>query len=189
MSQKTSKIFINKIQSEGPEKIYATSKTDVYQIDDIWSLDILDLKNYGSENNRGCSFVLVTIEIFNEFRWTVPLNSKNAQTIENPFENNLISSKSKPNFFDTDRGKEFYNNNFQDFLNKNNIKTYSRNISVGAVFAEGFNRTIRDFVKRSVFEKGESDWIDILPTLTKQYENRIHSSTKLTPVRAILKKK
>ena len=28
-------------------------KIDVYQIDDIWSLDILDLKDYGPENARG----------------------------------------------------------------------------------------------------------------------------------------
>ena len=44
MSQKTSEIVTNKIQSKGPEKNYATNKTDVYHIDDIWSLDILDLK-------------------------------------------------------------------------------------------------------------------------------------------------
>ena len=30
--------------------------------------------------------------------------------------------------------------------------------------------------------------IDILPTITKHYNNRIHSSTKLTPIQAGLKK-
>ena len=28
----------------------SANKTDVYQFDDIWSLDMLDLKNYGPEN-------------------------------------------------------------------------------------------------------------------------------------------
>ena len=65
---------------------------------------------------------------------------------------------------------------------------YSRNSSYGAVFAERFNRTIRDFLKRPVFEKRDGNWIDILPTITKQYNNRIHSSTKLTPILASLKK-
>ena len=37
------------------------------------------------------------------------------------------------------------------------------------------------------FEKGDVNWIDILPTKTKQY-NRIYSSTKLTPIQANLKK-
>ena len=187
MIQKNIKIFINGIYSKAPKKYYATNKTDVYFIDDIWSLDILDLKDYGPENNRGYRYVLVTIDNFSKFGWTSPLKNKNAQTIKDSFENILISSKRKPNLVESDRGKEFYNNIFQDFLKKNNIKLYSRNSSYGAVFAERFNRTIRDLLKRPVFEKGDGDWIDVLPKITKQYNNRIHSSTKLTPIQASLK--
>ena len=71
---------------------------------------------------------------------------------------------------------------------KNNIKVYSRNTSVGAVFAERFNRTIQNLLERPVFEKGDGNWIDVLPTTTKQYNNKIHTSTKLTPIQASLKK-
>ena len=100
----------------------------------------------------------------------------------------MISSKRSPNLIESDRGKEFYINIFQDFLNKNNIELYSRNTYLGAVFAERFNKTIRDLLKRPVFEKGDGNWIDILSTITKQYNNRIHSSTKLSPKDASLKK-
>ena len=188
MTQKNIKIFINETYSKPPKKYYATNKTNVYYIDDIWSLDILDLKDYGPENNRGYRYVLVVIDNFSKFGCTIPLKNKNAQTIKVSFENILISSKRSPNLIETERGKEFYNNIFQDFLNKNNIKLYSRNSSYGAVFAERFNRTIRDLLKRPVFEKGDGIWIDILPKITKQYNNRIHSSTKLTPIQASLKK-
>ena len=188
MTQKNIKIFINEIHSKPPKRNYATNKTDVYFIDDIWSLDILDLKDYGPENNRGYRYVLVIIDNFSKFGWTVPIKNKNAQTITNSFENILISSKRKPNLIETDRGKEFYNNIFQGFLNKNNIKLYSRNSYLGAVFAERFNKTIRDLLKRPVFEKGDGNWIDILPTITKKYNNRVHSSTKLTTIQASLKK-
>ena len=188
MTQKNIKIFINEIYSKPPKKNYITNKTDVYHIDDIWSLDILDLKDYGPENNRGYRYVLVTIDNFSKFGWTIPLKNKNAQTIKNSFENILINSKRKPNLVESDRGKEFYNNIFQDFLNKNNIELYSRNTSVGAVFAEIFNRTIRDLLKKIVFEQGDAKWIDILPTITEQYNNRRHTSTKLSPKDASLKK-
>ena len=188
MTQKNIKIFINEIYSKGPRKSYPTNKTDVYHIDDIWSLDILDLKDYGPENNRGYRYVLVIIDNFSKFGWTVPLKNKNAQTIKDFLENILISSKRKPKLIESDRGREFYNNIFQDFLNKNNIKFYSRNSSYGAVFAERFNRTIRDLLKKPVFEKGDGKWVDILPTETKQYNITIHSSTKLTPIEASLKK-
>ena len=181
MTQKNIKIFINEIYSKPPKKKYITNKTNVYYIDDIWSLDILDLKDYGPENNRGYRYVLVIIDNFSKFGWTIPLKNKNARTIKNSLENILISSKRKPNLIETDSGKEFYNNIFQDFLNKNNIKLCSRNSLNGAVFAERFNRTIRDLLKRPVFEKGDGNWVDVLPTITKQYNSRIHSSTKLTP--------
>ena len=39
-----------------------------------------------------------------------------------------------------------------------------------------------------IFEQGDGKWVDILPKITKQYNNRIHSSTKLTPIQASLKK-
>ena len=188
MTQKNIKIFINEIYSKPPKKYYPTNKTDVYHIDDIWSLDILDLKDYGPENNRGYRYVLVVIDNFSKFGWTVPLKKKNDQTIKDSFENILISSKRKPNLIESDRGKEFYNNIFQSFLNNNNVKLYSRNTYLGAVFAERFNKSIRDLLKRPVFEKGDGNWIDVLPTITKQYNNRIHSSTKLTPIQASLKK-
>ena len=100
----------------------------------------------------------------------------------------MIISKRKPNLIESDRGKNFYNKIFQDFLNKNNIELYSRNTSYGAVFAERYNRTIRDLLKRPVFEKCDGNWFDILPTITKQYNNRLHTSTKLSPKDASLKK-
>ena len=82
MTQKNNKKFINEIYSKPPERKYSTNKTDVYHIDDIWSLDILDLKDCGPENNRGYRYVLVIIDNFSKFGWTVPLRNKNAQTIK-----------------------------------------------------------------------------------------------------------
>ena len=122
MGQKNIKIFINEIYSKGPKKNYATNKTDVYHIGDIWSLDILDLKDYGPKNNRGYRYVLVIKDNFSKFGWTVPLKNKNAQTIKDSFENIIKNSKRKPGLIESDRGKEFYIIIFQDFLNKNKIK-------------------------------------------------------------------
>ena len=188
MTRKNIKIFINEIYSKPPKKNYPTNKTDVYHIDDIWSLAILDLKDFGLENNRGYRYVLVIIDNFSKFGWTVLPKNKNAITIKDAFENNLINSKRKPNLIESDRGKEFYNNIFQDFLNKKNIKLFSRNSSYGAVFAERFIRTIRDLLKKIVFEQGDANRIDVLPTIAKQYNNRTHSSTKLTSIQASLRK-
>ena len=168
MTQKNVKFFINEIYSKEPKPNYQTNKTDVYHIDDTWSLDILDHKDYGPKNNRGYRYVLVIIDIFAKYGFTIPLKNKNAQTTKKSFENNFLGSKRKPNLIKTDRDGGFFNNIFQDFLNKNNIEIYSRKTSLGAVFAERFNRTIRDLLKRPVFERGDTNWVDVLPTITKQ---------------------
>ena len=85
MTQKNIKLYINEIYSKPPKKNYATNKTDVYHMDEIWPLDILDLKDYGPKNNRGYRYVLVIIDNFSKFGWTVPLENKNAQTIKTLF--------------------------------------------------------------------------------------------------------
>ena len=124
MTQKNSKIFIDEINSKPPKKYYATNKTNVYHIVDIWSLDILDLKDYGPENNRNYSYVLSIIDGFSKFGWAVPLKNKNAQTIKDTFEKIIISSKRKLNFLEGDRDRGFYNNIFQDFSNENQYQAF-----------------------------------------------------------------
>ena len=55
--------------------------------------------------------------------------------------------------------------------------------------AERFNCTIRDLLRRPVFEEGDSNWVDILPTKRKHYKNRVQTSTKIAPIQASSNKK
>ena len=45
-------------------------------------------------------------------------------------------------------------------------------------------KTLRSLLKKPVFEKGRADWLSELPAVTKQYDNTIHTSTKMTPNQA-----
>ena len=93
MTQKNIKVSMNEIYSKPPKKNCSTNKTDVYHIDDIWSSDFLDLKDYGPESNRGYRCVLVIIDNFPKYCWPTLLKNRNAQTIKDYFENILTSSK------------------------------------------------------------------------------------------------
>ena len=73
MTQKTIKVFRNEIYSKSPKKNSITHKTNVYYIENIWSSDILDLNDYGPENNRSYRYVLVVVDIFSKFRWKIAL--------------------------------------------------------------------------------------------------------------------
>ena len=129
---------------------------------------------------------MLIVDNFSKYGWTVPLKNKNAQTVNDSFEK-IISQAQKENQI---YSKRIVVRNFLTifFKHNNNIKHYARNTSLGAVFAERFNRTIRDLRKRPVFEKGDSNLIDVLPTITKQFNNRVPTSTQLTPTQASLKR-
>ena len=76
MTQKAFKTFINEIYSKPPEKNYPTNKTVVYYFDNIWSIIILDSKDYGFGNNRSFTHVLVLIDISSKSSWAIPLKTK-----------------------------------------------------------------------------------------------------------------
>ena len=80
MTRKTIKTLIKEINSIGPKQNYPTNNTDVYRIDDIWSLDIIDLKGYGHKNNHNYRYVLLVIDNSSKFGWTESLKNKYSQT-------------------------------------------------------------------------------------------------------------
>ena len=151
------------------------------------SADSLQMDDFGVKNNRDYKYILNNVENFSKFGWTVPLKNKFAPTITEAFSNIINESKRKPNLLETDERTEFTNKMFNDFLNFNDIKRYSRYTSKEAVFAERFTRTVnssRPLEKKTVFEKGNANWIDELSTITTKYNNKIHSSTKMLPIQA-----
>ena len=127
------KIFIDEIYDKAPKKIYPTNKTIVKSIDGTCLADLLDLIDYNVKNNRGYRFILVVIDNFSKYGWTIPLNNKYASTIKEAFDQVITTSKRKPKLIETDDGKEFANKIFESFLKSQNIKRYSRYTSKGAV--------------------------------------------------------
>ena len=184
MKKDSPKVFLDEIYSQSPKKNYPTNKTIIKSIDDTWSSDLLDMNDYGIKNNKGYRYILVVVDNFSKFGWTIPLKNKYAQSITDAFSEIIKTSRRKPNLLETDDGKEYVKQIFSEFLNNHNIKRYSRNTALGAVFAERFNRTIRNLLKKPVFEKGNADWLSELPSVIKQYNNTIHHSKKLTPIQS-----
>ena len=117
------------------------------------------------------------------------MKNKNSQTISNGFSKILTTSKRKPLKLESDRGTEFYNSVFRNFLKDKNIQHYSRFTDEGPSIAERVIRTIRNLLKKPVFEKGNADWISELPSVIKQYNTTIHHSIKKTPNQASKKVK
>ena len=184
MKKELIKTFVDEIYSKPPKKNYLTNKTIIESIDDTWSSDLLDMNDYGIKNNKGYRYILVVIDNFSKFGWTIPLKNKYAKSITDAFSQIIKTSRRKTNRLETDDGKEYVNKIFNEFLNNNKIKRYSRYTDKGAVFAERFNRTIRNLLKKPIFLAGNADWVSELSSITKQYNNTIHHSIKITPNQA-----
>ena len=127
------------------------------------------------KKNREIRYVLVFCQTFVE---QLP-SEKKAQTKTHSLQNILNSSRSQSNSIKTDHVNEFVNKLFTKLSKIYSFKRYSRFTFIWAVSAERFKETIRDLLKKHVFEKGNDNWINVLPTLTKKYNNRCHSLTKI----------
>ena len=69
-------------------------------------------------------------------------------------------------------------------MKSKNIHHYSRFTDKGPSIAERVIRTVRNLLKKPVSLAGNADWFSELPSVIKQYNNILHSSTKMTPNQA-----
>ena len=140
--------------------------------------------DYKTSNNKGFRYIFIVIDNFSKYLFAIPLKNKYSQTMTNEFSNILTTSKRKPVKIESDRGTEFHNSIFQNFLKSKNIQHYSRFTDKGLSIAERVNRTVRNFLKKPVFLAGNADWLSELSAVVKKYNNTIHSSIKITPNQA-----
>ena len=181
------KIFVDEIYSSPPRKYYPNNKIVYNHIDEIWSTDLVDMIDYKNSNNKGFRYIFIIIDNFSKCLWAITLKNKCSQTITNEFSIFLTTSKRKPPKIESDRGTEFYNSIFENFLKLKNIQHYSRFTDKGPPIAERVIRTLRNLLKKPVLIAGNADWLSELPSVIKQYNNSFHHSTKMTPVQATKK--
>ena len=184
INKDSTKTFIDEIYSKAPKKNYETNKIFYNHTDEIWSIDRADMIDCKISNNEGYRYIFIIIDNFSKYLWAIPLKNKYSQTITNEFSSILTKSKRKSLKIESDRGTEFHNSIFQNFLKSRKIHHYSRYTDKGPSIAERVIRTIRNLMKKPVFLAGNAYWISELSSVTKQYNNTIHHSIKMTPNQA-----
>ena len=174
----------NKILSEelhkAKRKNYTRRKIIVNHIDEIFAADLVEMQKF-AKLNKGYRYLLTCIDIFSKFAWVIPLKDKKGITIKNALQK--IFNEKKPKFLWTDRGTEFYNKQVKDLLNENNIKLYSTNNSeIKSAVIERFNRTFKNMMYKKFTENNNTIFYNILDELVNNYNNKYHSTIKMTPI-------
>ena len=163
-------------------KNYLRRKIIVNHIDEIFAADLVEMQKF-SKIDKGYRYLLTCIDIFSKFAFVIPLKDKKGITIKNALQK--IFNKRKPKFLWTDNGKEFYNNQVNDLLEKNNFKLYSTNNSeIKSSVIERFNRTFKNMMYKKFTENNNTIFYNIIDKLVNEYNNKYHRTIKMTPVEA-----
>ena len=149
-------------------------------IDKIWAADLADMTALSKDNN-GVNFLLLVIDIFSKYGWIVPLKDKKGETVANALK--TIFKERKPGKLWTDKGREFYNKDVKELVN-----LYSTENEEKSSIVERWIRTMKEKMWKYFTDNNTYTYMDILPDLVKDYNNTVHSSTKLTPIDASKKK-
>jgi len=140
-----------------------------------------------SKWNKGYRYLLTVLDVFSKYGWIVPLKDKKGETVTEAFKT-IIKEGRKPDYLWTDKGKEFYNKHLRDLLDKNKITLYSTENEENSLVCERWNKTIKTKMWKQFTIQGNTQYLDILPEILKQYKNTKHSSIKVTPTEASQKK-
>ena len=149
-------------------------------IDEIWAADLADMKAF-SKDNRDVTYILCVIDIFSKYGWLVPLKDKTGKSVASVLR--TIFEERKPEKMWVDKGKEFYNKDVKDL-----IELYSTENEEKSSVVERWIRTMKERMWKYFTDNNTNVYIDILPDLVEDYNNTKHSSIKMTPVEASMKK-
>jgi transposase InsO family protein len=148
--------------------------------DDQWQADLADMKSI-SRRNRGYSYLLTVIDVFSKYAWVRPLKTKKPVEVIAAFKD-IFAEGRRPTALQTDRGTEFKNRFFINFLRDEQIQFFtSKNQTTKCAVVERFNRTLKGRLYRYFTAKGTNTWIDVLQEVVDSYNQSIHRSIKMAP--------
>lgn len=136
------------------------------------------------KQNKGYKYMLNVIDVFSKYAWSIPMKNKTAETTLNAFKKIVKDSGRIPKHLWVDKGLDFYNKYMTEWLNENNIIRYSTYSEHKSVVVERFNRTLKEMMWKRFTAENTRNWIDILDGLIFKYNNKLHSTIGMSPVKA-----
>ena len=77
------KTYINEIYFTALKKNYRIDKIIYNHIDEIWSIDLMDMSDYMISNNNGFMYIFVIIDNFSREAWCMPPLKKKKSSNKN----------------------------------------------------------------------------------------------------------
>ena len=157
--------------------------------DNIWGTDLADIQLI-SKFNEGFRFLLCVIDIFRKYAWVVPLKDKKGVTITNAFQKMLKESSRcrqsqyegrKTNRIWVDKGSEFCNNSFKNWLKDNDIEMYSIHKEENLLLLKDL-RELQRLKSKYMTSISKNVYIRKLDDIVNECNNTCHRAIKMKPV-------
>lgn len=149
-------------------------KYNPINIDDIWSIDLADMQNISTHNSRN-RYILAIVDHFSRYAWCVPIKNKTSESVIEAFQTVFKKTKRRPLHVLSDRGREFVNRKFLEFLRKHSINFYTANdTATKASVCERFIRSIKTLIYKYFTFKNTKKYVDVLEQLVDIYNKRKH---------------
>ena len=158
----------------------------VNHVDEVWCSDLVEMQQF-SKWNKGYRYILMVLDVFSKYGWITPLKDKKGETVSEALKT-ILKEGRIPGYLWVDKGKEYYNKHVKDLLENNNIRMYSAENEEKSSVCERWNRTIKTKMWKQFTVQGNTQYLDVLPKILKQYNNTKHSSINMTPIEASKKK-
>ena len=123
------------------EEPFNRNKLYAPEIDSLWEADLAIVQDVAKEND-GVNCLLVVIDVLSKYVWVRAMKNKTARSLLEGF-NSILSEGRKPEKLRTDKGTEFLNESFQQYLKKKGIQFYTANNEPKANVVERVNRTLK----------------------------------------------
>ena len=132
--------------------------------------------------NKNVKYLLYAIDVFTIYARVKSLKDKKVKTVLNAFIEILDESDLKPNKLWVDQRREFCNNFMQEWLDNNDILTYSTQNEGKSVIAERFIKTVKVKIYKRLTANDSKSYLPYLHELVDQYNNTDHHSINKKPI-------
>ena len=112
------------------------------------------------------------------------MKDKKTESVSSAFDLIFKKSKRKPETLWTDKGSEFISKHFKDFLKRHNITLYHTQNEERSNVVERWNRIMKNKMWKMFSANNNTVYWDRLDKLVDDYNNRKHSSIKMSPTEA-----
>ena len=162
-------------------KHFPTLPVFVFDIDQQWVMDVVDLQKL-AKWNQGNKYLLTVVDGLSKYAWVIPIKSKSGSQMVTALETLWKqAAPRKPQQVQNDAGAEFYNLKVQEFFKKLGVTHFSTHGDTKAAVVEAWNRTFKRIMFRYFKARNTLKQTDALPAFVRKYNHTEHSTAKEKP--------